>query len=193
MGNHEEKALRWRRHEKKRAANPGRYKNPMQPVNERRLAQWAEIPDDDWDWIHTLPYYVPINEQWIAVHAGMMPEVATEDQKPNELMRIRYVKRITAGPHETEVLKMVSPNERGEMPEGAKHWTGLWTGPSHIVYGHYTYMDGYRTTELTLGIDTGCVHGGALTAAVFEGFYTIVQVQAKKIYAERKAWNDAID
>lgn len=200
MGNHEEKALRWRKHEQKRLANPEKYKNPMAAVNEKRLAQWAEIPDQLWDWVATWPPFLHIGDDWTAVHAGAMPGVSFEEQKPNELMRLRYI--------DLEKMKMAQPSEEGEQPDKAVHWTSLWTGPRSVVYGHYTYEDVFHEKRShpkerqhptqCVGIDTGCVHGGFLTAAIFfpeEGKEThgfeIRQVRSAKVYAERRPWNDS--
>jgi bis(5'-nucleosyl)-tetraphosphatase (symmetrical) len=193
-GNHEEKALRWRKHEAKRKADPDHYKNPMRPLHEARLKQWAEISDDDWDWIASCPVFSRVDNgpdrPWVAVHAGCKPGVPMESQLPNELMRLRFINPTT--------MKMVAPTVEGEQPGESTHWTNLWKGPESVVYGHYTYFDGVAMagsyeTALTLGIDTGCVHGLQLTAATFQSeVYMIgyVQVQAKRVYAERKAWTD---
>lgn len=200
MGNHEEKALRWRKHEMRRIEDPKHYKNPMAAVNEKRLAQWAEIPPDLWDWIAKWPVFIHLTDEWTAVHGGCTPGVPIEQQKPNELMRMRYI--------DTARKKMASLNEKGEAPENSVHWTTLWQGPRNIVYGHYTRKDIHTTiadAELsrpvwTLGIDTGCVHGDFLTAAIFfpdpkdniPGFETH-QVAAKQVYVERRPWNDSMD
>lgn len=185
MGNHEEKALRWRRHEARRKADPTHYKNPMADINVSRLAEWARISEEDWEWINKMPITFPITRDWVAVHAGFMPGVVMDQQRANEMMRIRYVK--------PGAKKMANLDARGEAPSEAVHWTTLWNGPEKLVYGHYTYMDGYKHTHHTLGIDTGCVHGGQLTAAVFyynTPNYSLASVQAKKVYAERKYWNE---
>lgn len=194
MGNHEEKALRWRKHEQRRREDPDHYKNPMSKVAEARLAQWAAIRDEDWDWLSKLPVFLHLTDTWTAVHGGCAPGISIEEQKPNELMRMRYI--------DTTRNKMASLNERGEAPDNCVHWTELWAGPRNIVYGHYTRDDIYVTNKsaVTVGIDTGCVHGKFLTAAIFfpdpanhiPGF-EIWQVEAKQVYVPRGPWNDAVE
>lgn len=205
MGNHEEKALRWRRHEKRRQEDPKHYKNPMLGIHQARLDQWAQIPDKHWDWIATWPKFIHINEDYVGVHAGCMPDVEIEQQLPNELMRLRYVKCIPT-PSGYMKYKMAGLKETGEKPdvkagEVIHHWTELWAGPKHIVYGHYIWDDVHLTTNemtgaTTWGIDTGCVHGGHLTAKVFDRLggsshdSVNYMIRARKAYSERVLWNE---
>lgn len=207
MGNHEEKALRWRRHEKKRKDDPKHYKNPMRNIDEKRLAQWAKIPDENWDWIVTWPVYRELDGNFVGVHAGCMPHTPMDKQMPNELMRLRYVKSI-GQPSGYIKYKMASLNEAGEVDaninplagEELNHWTELWTGPQHVVYGHYVWDEVHFTHDVdfnakTWGIDTGCVHGGKLTALIIEenGETRLVQVPAKQTYVERRPWNESME
>lgn len=215
MGNHEEKALRWRRHEKIKAlweANNSihPYINPMRAIHPDRLAQWAAIPDKDWDWIETWPCYIHINDAWTAVHAGCFPGVDVERQKTNDLMRIRYIDPVR--------MKVVAPTKKGEKPDNCVFWTSLWKGPRRIIYGHETYKnivvtEGENLTPIgplkitdgiaTIGIDTGGVYGGLLTAFIiydppqklgansnFEYCTKTIQINAKKQYVENKAWDE---
>ncbi len=197
MGNHEEKALRWRRHEMRRIEDPKHYKNPMRDIHQDRLTQWAKIPADHWDWIAKWPKFIHINNLWTAVHAGLMPGVEPELQVPNELMRLRYV-RCAKDVHGYEKYKMSPLGDTGEPSdpkdgERVVHWTKLWSGPRNIVYGHYVWDKVQHTKHaetgaMTFGIDTGCVHGGYLTALVSckDHLYT-AQVKAQETYA-RKLW-----
>lgn len=204
MGNHEEKALRWRRHERKRQEDPGHYKNPMRAVNQARLDQWAKIPDDHWDWIASWPMFFHINEDYVGVHAGCMPDIPIEQQTPNELMRLRYVKSIPT-PLGYMRYKMAGLKNTGEVDakpsDVIHHWTELWAGPKHIVYGHYVWDDVHFTKNemtgaTTWGIDTGCVHGGFLTAKVFDRLGDSAHdsvnhsLQSHATYSDRKAWNE---
>ncbi|KAK6359901.1 hypothetical protein TWF696_001028 [Orbilia brochopaga] len=97
------------------------------------------------------------------VHAGMVPGVALERQKPSVVMNVR-----------TFVKKVPTPGRKGI------HWGRLWSDyqfdtakeadgkPLTVIYGH----DARRGLELrkyTKGLDTNCVRGGRLTAFVVRG------------------------
>lgn len=185
--NHEETALRWRRHEKKKILKPD-YINPMRPVPPDRLAQWQAIPDADWDWLESLPLIIDLGCNWITCHAGLMPGVPVSQQEARHVQRIRWVDDITG--------KMVTPDEAGNQPSGSTFWGRLWKGPN-VVYGHYVYDDPecyVDGTQTVLGIDTGCCHGNRLTAFVLEHThperFRLESVPAKKVYAIRKPWNE---
>lgn len=74
--------------------------------------------------------------------------------------------------------------KRSEAPT-ARHWSELWRGPPFVVYGHTPGPVVVRR-RWTLGIDTACVLGGALTACVFPG-RQLVQVKARKCYFTPKS------
>lgn len=191
IGNHEEKMLRWYRHEAKKIIDP-RYKNPMRKVPAERLAQWEQISDDDKKWIASLPVFIRFNPGWVALHAGCLPNVAIEDQHSNDLIRVRFIDNDT-GKHK--------PIGGPDDPPNTTFWADLWTGPEHIVYGHYTREDPYLRCNKsqdgidawTIGIDTGCYHGNKLTAYIVEdgAGKELVHVMAKKEYFPRKLeWDD---
>ena len=63
-------------------------------------------------------------------------------------------------------------------------WSEKWRGDRVVVYGHTPLREPKRDKQ-SLGLDTGCVYGGSLTAAVFtDGEWETVSVKAKRKYAE---------
>ena len=62
----------------------------------------------------------------------------------------------------------------------APAWADLWGGPPFVVYGHTPRHEVYRL-KWSIGIDTGCVMGGHLTAYILPE-RRIVQVKARQNY-----------
>jgi len=63
-------------------------------------------------------------------------------------------------------------------------WAEKWKGDRFVVYGH-TPVREPKFDKRALGLDTGCVYGGSLTAALHDGSeWTTLSVAAKRRYAE---------
>jgi bis(5'-nucleosyl)-tetraphosphatase (symmetrical) len=107
----------------------------------------------------------------------MMPGVAISDQNPKVAMRVR---RIAAGKFSDE--------------PGAVHWAQVWDQPYNVIVGHEVHsmtevrIDVSSTGHKVWSIDTGCVHGGRLSAVVIaeDGTCEVVQVQASKVYSQSR-------
>lgn len=65
------------------------------------------------------------------------------------------------------------------MPE--TYWDSYYTGEKPVIFGHHVIGDVSKIKNNTYGIDTGCCHGGYLTAIELPGFI-IHQVKAQKDY-----------
>lgn len=173
LGNHEEKHLRWRRHEDKKRGNPN-YKNPMHPLGPAKEAQNAALSDEDVAWLNNLPTVLELAPGWVVVHGGLLPgkPLATQmaDKKlSSTLLRLRWVDK--EGKHVP-----VSYDEAGHptpLKEG-DHWAEVYDGKVNVVYGHEAHslttprVDEQPQGTRTFGIDTGVVHGGHLTAMVLD-------------------------
>lgn len=176
MGNHDEKHVRWARHEAKRRDNPD-YQNPMAPLPPQRLAEHEALGADNLAWLAALPITIDLGAGWVAIHGGATPKRRLAEQKPQHLIRCRYV---------DEAGAMVSGIRR---PPGARPWAEVWPGPESIVYGHKVHglaeprVDRPADGVTCVGIDTGCCFGGRLTAYVVESG-EVVQVPARAPYAQ---------
>lgn len=195
-GNHEDKLCKWRLREAQRLAT-GR-ENKMRPPNDVRRAQWEALSDEEVEWLRALPTYAVLDDNWLAVHAGLVPGVPVEEQDPDKIMRIR-----TLDPATLKVGQRTDEQEPLEDPPGTVFWTTLWKGPYSVVYGHAVNKGPLRQPECfeyplvshgfseskemiaTIGIDTGCCFGGRLTAADLgrNGSVQITQVQSRGQYA----------
>lgn len=174
LGNHEEKHLRYAAHEARRRNEPA-YRNPMRRFDGRHAAEHDRLTRDDLLWLAGLPRVAVLGGGWVAVHAGFLPRVKITAQPSEWAIRLRYVDE-GGGP---------VPRARGDAGEpGIRRWAEVWTGPESVVYGHFPQrLDVPKRDEpapgvVCLGIDTGCVYGGRLTALLLPGA-EIVQVASR--------------
>ena len=119
------------------------------------------------------------NEQAAIVHGGFLPDmrVTPEDVERNQHLidHLRWIRRKNG--EWTAV-----PKEKRKKSDVL--WAEKWRGERTLVYGH-TPVPEPRFDRCALGLDTGCVYGGSLTAAVYaNGEWTTTSVRAKKKYAD---------
>lgn len=181
QGNHDEKALRFLRHEAKKLATGTL--NPMGPPSAAQREQWSSLSEEDVRWLGALPLRAELKPGWLAVHGGF-EGVPLDKQRNDKMLRCRYVDKVSG--------KMVSlPEDALKQPLGTVYWTEQWQGPESVVYGHAVHSletprvdrkDGFAC----YGIDTGCCFGGRLTAMVLhpDREPEFVQVKALSAYAK---------
>ncbi|MDR2638487.1 MAG: metallophosphoesterase [Helicobacteraceae bacterium] len=161
IGNHEDKAL-----------EIASAKKLGEPIESRsHLEFFGKTSANDTAYLFASPRFLKIANLTI-VHAGLTNSVRLDrlsDDQFSILSRLRYV---------------------GAGAMDYRFWSELYNGnQGFVVYGH-TPCD-IRRDKHALGIDTGCVYGGRLSAAIFERrgkrFDTdaveIEQVEARERYA----------
>jgi predicted phosphodiesterase len=119
------------------------------------------------------------HERVTAVHGGFLPRMAvTEEDIERErdvVPELRWIRKIAG--------------EWRSVPKSFKRktdvlWAEKWRGDRFVLYGH-TPLREPRRDKKALGLDTGCVYGGALTAAIWKGGeWETVSVRARRQYAE---------
>ncbi|PQE33531.1 ser thr phosphatase family protein [Rutstroemia sp. NJR-2017a WRK4] len=99
-------------------------------------------------------------EEVVVVHAGLAPGVELEKQDPTMVMNMRTI-----------VDGVPSEGREGTA------WTKVWNKHQKslpkkerttVIYGHDS-KKGLQLNKYSMGIDTGCLKGGKLTAVVIEG------------------------
>jgi len=175
LGNHEEKHLRWAAHEARRRSDPG-HRNPMRPFDPRRAAEHAALGEAALAWMAALPRSLSLDGGWTAVHAGFVPGVPVPLQPSDWVIKLRYV----------DAEGRPAARERGDAGEpGVRRWPLAWRGPRQVVYGHHPQSLTEPTRDepapdvRCVGIDTGCVYGGRLTAFLLPG-EELVQVPSRQ-------------
>ena len=157
LGNHEEKHLRIRKQQRKDVVPD--HAETIRVLDEAHFNYFA-----------SLPLYLRIPEaNAVVVHAGVLPDRPIEEQPSSVLLHGQCIH--PPGKDSTWPSK---------APSDWKFWTNYWKGPERVIFGH-TVLDRPLVSEWAVGIDTGCVHGGALTAVVLPE-WRIVSVPARKNY-----------
>lgn len=178
LGNHEDKMALWRLREAQRVAT-GRPNNMRPPYNARKT-EWEALIEEELTWIRALPDRLELPDNWVAVHAGLIPGVPLERQEQEKIIRLR-----TLFPDTLKIGQRTDEEAPLEDPVGTVFWTSLWRGPHSVVYGHSVNKGKEHGPPVCLeqprvdrmwsadkemiacvGIDTGCCYGGRLTAAV---------------------------
>ncbi|MBU8896756.1 metallophosphatase [Corallococcus sp. H22C18031201] len=157
-GNHDAHVLRWHAGR----VVPGKKLKPEhQQVVDTLCAE-------DWAYLESLPAYRRFPDlNVIAVHGGVVPGIPLEKQPEESLLNLR------------SIAKDGTPSKRVDDGEP---WASWWPGPELIIFGHDA-LRGLQKHPYALGLDSGCVYGGKLTAYVLpEGrFYS---VRAKHSYVD---------
>lgn len=165
LGNHEVKFITWFRSNKK--------------VYEA-FDFYEKFNDDDIEYIHKMPLYLRLSDNFVAVHGGFKPNIPYDRQKRDDCCYRRFVS------NNGEESLTISRIKR----EGIKDfcfWTKFWTGPDNLIYGHQVHsLETPKIEEVApnikcYGIDTGCCFGGRLTAFILET-QEIIQIQARQVY-----------
>ena len=141
LGNHELRLLKFRR--------TGDHKY----LKEHDLETFDALRPDDWTYLESmrLTYEEP-ELNTVFVHGGFLPGEPWQKQPAEVVTRIQVVDREGR------------PRKRADEPD-APSWADLWGGPPFVVYGHTPRPEVYRL-KWSIGIDTGCVMGGHLTAYI---------------------------
>ena len=120
----------------------------------------------DMKWLYSLPWYLSSKELGcLFVHAGFVSGIRLAKQNPRLMMNMRSIL-----PDGTVTSKFFS-----NWP-----WARLWDGPQTVLFGHDADR-GLQSYEHAIGLDTGCVYGGRLTACILPE-KRLVSVSAKREY-----------
>ncbi|MEE9384299.1 MAG: metallophosphoesterase [Nannocystaceae bacterium] len=109
---------------------------------------------------------------WL-VHAGIHPawtDLHATAKRINEAKRdvrwfesdeVRFATRVRGCTREGERSRFSGPPEAIDAPY--RPWDEFYRGVDTIVHGHWASR-GYHRTQRVIGLDSGCVYGGRLTA-----------------------------
>jgi len=104
-------------------------------------------------------------QAWLVVHAGVIPGIQLDEAPPDMLCSLRRLHQVP----------------------GAPYWYEAYRGPELVLFGHtpsrFPRACHARGELVALGLDTGCVYGGSLTAYRIEDGELAV-IDAKRAYAK---------
>ncbi len=132
------------------------------PYDYATFKQFGDRYDECMKFISSWPLYR--NEpEFLLVHAGVDPRIEEmEKQDPSDLVKLRKL----------------------SDEEGA--WYDHYHREKLIVFGHWVRREPLLRKN-AIGIDTGCVYGGKLSALVLPE-RRIVQVSARREYRHKESW-----
>jgi len=114
--------------------------------NEEKILRGEKDPDDltaaDREWLADLPLAVSFADA-LVVHAGVDPRKPLDAHTVDDLQTVRSL--------------------AGDGGYERPLWFDEWSGPQTVFFGH-TPLAAPVAREHAVGLDTGCVYGGALTA-----------------------------
>jgi bis(5'-nucleosyl)-tetraphosphatase (symmetrical) len=162
-------------------------------------ALFADPDRDRWiDWLASLPLFARLPSPargpgTIVVHAGFHPgwddpaarleavEAAPRNEEWFSLPEVAFATRVRCCTRGGDRSSETGPPSACRPP--FRPWDAWWKGPERVVHGHWARRGHYRLGH-ALGVDSGCVYGGPLTAWSLEED-RVVQVpgQARRMYS----------
>ncbi|MBI1747241.1 MAG: metallophosphoesterase [Acidobacteria bacterium] len=112
------------------------------------------------DFIAKLPLTIELDEA-VVLHAGLRPGVSLDHQDPWEVVNLRG------------------------LPPTGRPWYEFYTGKKPIIFGHWVRQHPLVLKNV-IGLDTGCVYGGKLSAVLLPS-YNLISIPARRIYAHKPA------
>ncbi|RLA78758.1 MAG: protein phosphatase [Epsilonproteobacteria bacterium] len=179
LGNHEYKYLRYKKHQDNFIKT--NKQNPM-TLDKEQLKIFNNLITEDFNYIQSLPFFIKIDNLTL-IHAGLTNKIDLDTAKKKELEKILWIRTLDEN---QKTLSLSDDNP------SAKFWSEYYDGNQGIIiYGHQPF-DNIKIDKYSLGIDTGCVFGGKLTALIVTDTlnpllnYDVVEVKAKEQYSVNK-------
>ncbi len=157
LGNHDERIIKWAEGEKV----------PQGDCLSQTIRQIEQHPYLI-EYLKTLPTIIHFPEiDVVAVHAAVNVNLNISDQindpKNNNIhLRGRFVRELNGSFFYVPLDQDL---------ESDFFWANIWSGPQTVVYGHTPILSGkIKISNYAIGIDTACVYGASLSAAVYEPY-----------------------
>lgn len=169
LGNHDAHVLR------AREVQQGKRPPGDRPIKPDHKFVLDTLGAEDFAYLENLPYFLrlgperPGEPDTLIVHAGFVPGVPIELQRPEDMMNLRSI----------------LPDGKASKKLDGRPWAEVWPGPERVVFGHDA-VRGLQQHAFATGLDTGCVYGRELTALILPD-RELVSVSAHKTYMPMSA------
>lgn len=128
----------------------------------------ASFDEEQVAWMSLLPTLLRLPEHnALVVHGGLNPAIALDKQS------------LTVATTTRSILDDGTPSKDGHS---GRPWASLWKGPDEVIFGHDA-AKGLQRYQFAVGLDTGCVYGGELSAYLLPE-RSIVSVPARRDYCQ---------
>ncbi|EDM29019.1 putative bis(5'-nucleosyl)-tetraphosphatase, symmetrical [Lentisphaera araneosa HTCC2155] len=144
--------------------------SPMYKEGEQIVQESAYSKEEILHWLKNLPCYIK-GEDFVAVHAGFSPYCKLKENNERDLFTVRYVDK------ETQEL-FAKDNGEHKLSPWYEEFTYQKPGKREIIHGHWAKKKICEYGRV-IGLDTGCVYGGHLSAYIFPS-KRIVQVPSEQ-------------
>jgi len=124
------------------------------------VANLGDLLDRGMRFLSSWPLWLDLGDA-LVVHAGVLPDVPLYG-------------------HDADTLATLD-----KLPDGTP-WFERYGSPKLAVFGHWVHRAPV-VRQNAIGLDTGCVYGGMLSALVLPE-RRLVGVQARRTYVPRKEW-----
>ena len=137
-----------------------------------------QLSGEDWTFLQAMPKFIYAAAiETVIVHGGFLPDQPWQTQPLDVITSIQVID------------KKGKPAKRSDALDAAP-WADSWHGSPFVVYGH-TPRPNVLERSGSIGIDTGCVYGGHLTAYTI-GDKSLTEVRARDAYAHSKRLPDPV-
>lgn len=155
-------------------------------LNEDKERTFASIRNPaDWDYLSSLPHlHVDDTLRTVYVHGGLYPGINLTNQPPKAVTTVQLIRpNGVIGETRWFGVDTKGRTEAENRAEGWVRWYELCDHPYTVVYGHSVY-ESPLIYKNTIGIDTGCVFGGRLTAVILPE-RKFISIPAKRQYWDK--------
>ena len=159
IGNHDDKLRRYLK------GNPIRVSYSLSGTIESLDERSEDFRSSVLNFLESLPHQIIIDDSLVVAHAGIKEDLIRVDNRDSRECCLY-------GPRTDE-------KDESGVPIRSD-WAQDYKGEHRIVYGHHVVVKSEWVNN-TIDIDTGCVHGGCLTALLYPEL-ELVSVPSKRVY-----------